>query len=109
DAFSAATAPARGSRASSSHAPASRTAAASGDDAIYLVLGQPHPYEPADLLPNLRAQAERLGVADRVRFESRFLSDEEVGRYLAASDVYLTPYVEPTQISSGTLSRAMAA
>jgi glycosyltransferase involved in cell wall biosynthesis len=84
-------------------------AAAEHPEAVYLVLGQPHPYEPADLLPNLRARAERLGVADQVRFESRFLAEDEVGRYLAATDVYLTPYVEPTQISSGTLSRAMAA
>lgn len=83
--------------------------AADAPEALYLVLGQPHPYEPASLLPGLRAQAERRGIAERVRFETRFLSDEEIATYLAATDIYLTPYVEAAQISSGTLTRAMAA
>ncbi len=84
-------------------------AMAGRSDVTYLVLGQPHPYEPASLMPELRALADRCGVGAQVRWETRFLTEEEIGVYLDASDIYLTPYVEPTQISSGTLTRAMAA
>ena len=84
-------------------------ALANRPDVTYLVLGQPHPYEPASLMPDLRALADRLGVGSQVRWETRFLAEDELNGFLDATDIYLTPYVEPTQISSGTLTRAMAA
>lgn len=76
---------------------------------LYLVLGRPHPAEPASFVPSLRALAARLHLDAQVRFVDRYLDEEEVQRYLAATDLYLTPYHDMTQISSGTLTRALAA
>jgi len=44
-----------------------------------------------------------------VRFLNRFLSKPELINYLQATDVYLTPYLSPNQVSSGTLSYALGA
>jgi polysaccharide biosynthesis protein PslF len=76
---------------------------------VYLLLGRPHPAEPETFLPSLKALVERLGLADHVRFVDHYLSDQEIGDYLAATDIYLTPYLDETQISSGTLTYALSA
>lgn len=76
---------------------------------VYLLLGRPHPAEPETFMPALHELVERLGLSDHVRFVDHFLSDQEIGDYLAATDVYLTPYLDETQISSGTLTYALSA
>jgi glycosyltransferase involved in cell wall biosynthesis len=76
---------------------------------LYLLLGRPHPAEPLTFLPALRQLVERLGLTDHVRFVDHYLTDQEIGDYLAATDVYLTPYLDETQISSGTLTYALSA
>lgn len=76
---------------------------------VYLVLGRPHPAEPASLVPNLRRLANELGLGSHVRFVDHYLTEEEIQRYLAATDVYLAPYHDLSQTSSGTLTRALAA
>lgn len=76
---------------------------------LYLVLGQPHPYEPPEFYPGLRALVERLGLSDHVRFVDRFLSDDELEEALVATDLYITPYHDLAQISSGTLAFALSA
>jgi glycosyltransferase involved in cell wall biosynthesis len=53
--------------------------------------------------------AKNLGVSRHVRFLNRFLSKPELYNYLQATDVYITPYPSPDQVSSGTLSYALAA
>jgi glycosyltransferase involved in cell wall biosynthesis len=78
-------------------------------DLRYLLLGQPHPAEPASFLPGLRALVETLDLGQHVRFVDRYLTEREIGEYLAATDVYLTPYLDETQISSGTLTAALSA
>lgn len=75
----------------------------------YLVHGRPHPYEPADFLPSLRRLVTDLGLDDHVRFIDHFLSDEELADALLATDIYLTPYHDLAQISSGTLTYALSA
>lgn len=50
-----------------------------------------------------------LGLEEHVRFDNRFLSKHELIRYLQATDIYLTPYISPNQISSGALTYAIGA
>jgi len=50
-----------------------------------------------------------LGLAGHVVFVNRYISQREILDYLVASDVYVTPYLDPNQITSGTLAYAMGA
>ncbi|MBN2583165.1 MAG: glycosyltransferase family 4 protein [Planctomycetes bacterium] len=80
---------------------------------LYLVLGETHPAirerEGEAYRESLQERALRLGVGDHVRFENRYVTDDELVFYLQACDVYVTPYIGRDQITSGTLSYAMAA
>lgn len=81
--------------------------------AIYLVIGQTHP----DLLRtageayrnDLAARVERLHMSGHVGFVNQYLTQREIVEYLLASDVYVTPYLDPNQITSGTLAYALGA
>lgn len=77
-------------------------------DAMLIVLGQVNRDETQrDLYSVLLAQAVSLNVQNFVRFNMRFIPDDALLKYLIASDVYVTPYLEYTPVS-GTLSYAMA-
>lgn len=80
---------------------------------IYYVLGVTHPQvklnEGEAYRNSLHKLAKDLGVRGHVRFLNRFLSKRELYNYLQATDVYITPYLSPNQVSSGTLSYALAA
>lgn len=80
---------------------------------LYLVLGRVHPRLQEDHGPGYRRRLDErvrsLGLTDHVRFVDRYLSLDEIGLYLSATDVYLTPYPGRNQISSGTLTYALAA
>ncbi|MEO7247132.1 MAG: glycosyltransferase family 4 protein [Novosphingobium sp.] len=79
--------------------------------ALYLVLGATHPHiisrEGETLRESLQARANQLGVSDHVRFVDSFVDLDLLTRYLQAADVYVTPYRNPNQITSGTLSYAI--
>ncbi len=78
---------------------------------LYLVLGETHPLvrrqQGETYRERLHEQVRRLGLEDHVRFENRYLPDRDLIRYLLATDVYITPYHNPRQIVSGTLSYAL--
>jgi glycosyltransferase involved in cell wall biosynthesis len=80
---------------------------------VFVVLGATHPHvkerhgEAYRL--QLTSRARRLGVDGNVAFHDRFVSDAELADFLAIADVYLTPYLNPEQSTSGTLVRAVAA
>jgi glycosyltransferase involved in cell wall biosynthesis len=78
---------------------------------IYLVLGETHPgvrnYEGESYRKELIQLVAELGLERNVRFNNRFLSLEELVNYLCATDVYITPYVNRDQITSGTLAYAL--
>ncbi len=78
---------------------------------IYLIIGETHPevrkFEGERYRKRLIRLVDNLNLIEHVRFHNRFLSERELIRYLQATDIYLTPYVEPNQISSGTLVYAM--
>lgn len=81
-------------------------------DALYVVLGATHPHlvarEGEAYRDGLAALAAELGVAANVRFIDGFLAQDVLLDYLAAADVYVTPYLNEAQITSGTLSYAVA-
>ncbi|MBW8733355.1 MAG: glycosyltransferase family 4 protein [Asticcacaulis sp.] len=81
-------------------------------EAVYLVIGATHPHlvrhEGEKYRDGLKAMARDLGVENSVRFIDRYIGDEELIDLLQASDVYVTPYLTESQITSGTLSYAIA-
>jgi len=82
-------------------------------EAVYIVLGATHPHiierhgETYRLM--LEERAKRLGVDGSVIFHNRFVTRAEVCEFLAAADIYITPYLNPEQITSGTLAYAVGA
>lgn len=78
---------------------------------LYLVIGETHPHVRAkegEAYRNSLVQlAKDLGVHRHVRFNNRFLSNSELIRYLAATDVYIMAYLNRDQIVSGTLAYAV--
>lgn len=80
-------------------------------DALYVVLGATHPnlvaHEGEAYRDRLKALAAEKGVADNLRFVDAFVENDELLDYLQAADIYVTPYTNPAQITSGTLSYAV--
>ncbi|MDQ7780007.1 MAG: glycosyltransferase family 4 protein [Planctomycetota bacterium] len=80
---------------------------------VYIVLGQTHPNLLRDEGEAYRLSLERLakdlGVQKHVVFFNRFVELEELMRFIGAADIYLTPYLIESQITSGTLAYAFGA
>jgi glycosyltransferase involved in cell wall biosynthesis len=80
-------------------------------DATYVVLGATHPnlvaHEGERYRDSLKAQAAALGVGGNVEFIDAFVDHDDLIDYLQAADIYATPYLNPAQITSGTLSYAV--
>jgi glycosyltransferase involved in cell wall biosynthesis len=80
-------------------------------ETMYYILGQTHPVirrrEGEEYRESLQAMVENLGLGDNVKLIDRYLTIDEIIEWLAATDVYLTPYLNPVQIVSGTLAYAM--
>ena len=79
---------------------------------IYEVVGATHPnsvrQEGERHRRMLMDLARSLGVEDHVRFIDRFVEQEELLDMLQAADIYVTPYLNMAQATSGTLSYAVA-
>lgn len=82
-------------------------------DVVYLVLGATHPHLLVREGEVYREKLERLardrGVSRQVIFHNRFVSIEELKEFIGAADVYLTPYLNEAQITSGTLAYTFGA
>jgi glycosyltransferase involved in cell wall biosynthesis len=80
-------------------------------EALYLVAGETHPAYRRALGEQYRNQlldlVGELGLSDHVLFVNQYLTDQEMVDYLQASDIYLTPYLDRNQITSGTLAFAV--
>lgn len=78
---------------------------------VYLVLGETHPgvrkHEGESYRNTLTEIISKHGLEEHVRFNNRFLALSELVRYLCATDVYVTPYLNKDQIVSGTLAYAV--
>ncbi len=79
-------------------------------DTVYFVLGATHPNLVRDHGEGYRFGLERLaqdlGVRKQVVFHNRFVDLPKLTEYLGVADVYVTPYLNPAQITSGTLAYA---
>ena len=86
--------------------------AARHPDALYVILGATHPnlvaHEGEVYRDRLHALAAQLGVERHIAFVNAFVEQDELLDYLQAADIYATPYPNPAQITSGTLSYAVA-
>ena len=82
-------------------------------DALYLIVGQTHPEllkQQGEVYRNtLERAVEELGMSDHVAFVNEYLTQRAIVDYLLATDVYVTPYLDPNQITSGTLAYALGA
>ena len=82
-------------------------------DVVYIVLGATHPHvvehEGESYRLMLEARGQQLGVAASMVFHNRFVSQDELTEFLSATDIYITPYLQPEQITSGTLAYAVGA
>ncbi|MHC4619961.1 MAG: glycosyltransferase [Planctomycetota bacterium] len=79
--------------------------------AVYIVLGMTHPlvlkHDGESYRFSLQRIVRELGLQEHVIFHNRFVSDEELHNFLCAADVYITPYLNREQLTSGTLSFAV--
>ena len=80
---------------------------------LYLIVGQTHPellkQEGERYRNQLAVEIDRLSLGDHVRFVNQYLTQREIVDYLLATDVYVTPYLDLNQITSGTLAYALGA
>jgi len=82
-------------------------------DVVYIVLGATHPHliaaEGEAYREKLQQLASDLGVAKNVIFHNRFVALEELKEFIGAADIYITPYLNEAQITSGTLAYTFGA
>lgn len=80
-------------------------------EALYLILGETHPVvrrnEGESYRESLHALVREYGLQNNVQLVDKYLDFEELVGYLEATDIYLTPYLNPVQIVSGTLAYAV--
>jgi glycosyltransferase involved in cell wall biosynthesis len=82
-------------------------------DVIYIVLGATHPnllrQDGETYRHSLQILARELGVENQVMFVNRYVETAELCEFIGAADVYLTPYLNESQITSGTLAYCFGA
>jgi hypothetical protein len=57
----------------------------------------------------LQQLVRKLDLAAHVKFQNRFVEQKELWEFLGVADIYVTPYLNEAQITSGTLAYAMGA
>ncbi len=79
---------------------------------LYVVLGKTHPnvvkYAGEEYRNSLVQLVQTLGLEKHVQFIDRYVSEKELMACLHAADLYVTPYHNKAQITSGTLSYAVS-
>jgi len=80
---------------------------------VYIVLGATHPnvlrHDGESYRLSLQWLAQEKGVEGQVVFYNRFVSIEELNEFIGAADLYITPYLNERQITSGTLAYTVGA
>jgi glycosyltransferase involved in cell wall biosynthesis len=82
-------------------------------DVMYVVLGNTHPgvikSSGEEYREHLKSLAAQLKVSQHLSFINKFVAEDELIDYLTATEIYVTPYLNEAQITSGTLSYAVGA
>ncbi|MBF0235318.1 MAG: glycosyltransferase family 4 protein [Desulfamplus sp.] len=80
-------------------------------DVAYIILGATHPHvlksRGEEYRISLQQLVRKLDLRDHVIFQNRFVEMETLSEFLGVADIYITPYLEEAQITSGTLAYAM--
>jgi len=80
-------------------------------DVFYIILGKTHPNvlraSGEEYRTYLRHLVKSFNLSKHVVFLNEFIDQKELFKYLSASDIYITPYLNEAQITSGTLSYAI--
>ena len=82
-------------------------------DVVYICLGATHPNEVREQGEAYRLSLERLAKRNKVQknviFYNRFVELDELKEFIGAADLYITPYLNEAQITSGTLAYTFGA
>lgn len=80
-------------------------------EVVYMVVGKTHPnvlrHDGEEYRIYLQQLISDLKLTDHVIFLNEFVDQKELFKYLAATDVYITPYTNEAQITSGALAYAL--
>lgn len=82
-------------------------------ETVYIILGKTHPavlrHSGEEYRIFLLRLVKKLELEKHVIFLNEFINQKDLFQYLYASDIYITPYLNEAQITSGTLSYAIGA
>ncbi|MBN1396537.1 MAG: glycosyltransferase family 4 protein [Bacteroidetes bacterium] len=82
-------------------------------DIVYIIVGATHPqviqHEGETYRLSLQRLAQQKEIESHVIFYNRFVSLEELVKFIGAADIYITPYLNEAQIVSGTLAYTVGA
>jgi glycosyltransferase involved in cell wall biosynthesis len=80
-------------------------------DVTYIILGATHPHiikvHGEEYRISLQQLVRKFNISDHVIFHNRFVELKELCEFLGTADIYVTPYLQESQITSGTLAYAM--
>ncbi len=90
-----------------------RTILAEFPDVVYIVLGATHPNELREHGEAYRLSLEILARKNKIEknviFYNQFVDLENLKEFIGAADLYITPYLNEAQITSGTLAYTFGA
>jgi len=82
-------------------------------DVVYIVLGATHPNELREngeaYRLSLEILAKKNAIEKNVIFYNQFVELENLKEFIGAADLYITPYLNEAQITSGTLAYTFGA
>jgi glycosyltransferase involved in cell wall biosynthesis len=80
---------------------------------VYLVVGATHPHLLAEEGESYRLSLKRmvkdLDVEKHVIFYNQYVSIDDLKEFISATDIYITPYLNEAQVTSGTLAYVFGA
>ena len=80
-------------------------------EVIYILIGKTHPnvlrHSGEEYRTFLLRLVKQYQLENHVTFINEFIDERDLFKYLYACDIYITPYLNEAQITSGTLSYAV--